>query len=216
MPGWTRGHFRRLFPWDADHYAAHLKALSPDGRRRRFCGMVNDDVLDAHAVRAIETGHVEGCFLDGGLIGAFELFVDPQCGHAQVALSVDPEHDGDGLGTELMVRARSRASLLGATGIELQIQGDNAAMIAVARGAGAPMCRNGTELEATLTVPRRDLVRLPFALAQDEARLLRGMFWSLLAATRRAAAQAMDDPARFRFPGWHGGFASLALWPGSA
>lgn len=199
MPGWTRASFRRLFPWEADCYAAHLRALTPQGHRWRFCGMMGDDLLDAHAARAIETGHVEGCFLDGQLIGAFELFGDPITpGLAQVALSVDPAHAGSGLGTELMVRARSRASLRGAREIELQMQGDNAAMVALARRAGASISRNGTELAAALTVPRPDLRRLVLALARDEARLLHGLA-SRVVSTARQAAQ-LHAPALWRRP----------------
>lgn len=207
MPGWTRAYFRRLFPWEADRYAAHLKALTPQGRRWRFGGMVSDDVLDAHAARAIETGHVEGCILDGRLIGAFELFVDPLRGDAQVALSVDPAHDGDGLGTELMARARSRASLMGAAGIELQMQGDNAAMIALARRVGGPISRNGAELGAAVAVPRPDLRRLPLALALEGASLLQSLP-SALGAARRAAARAMASRLRHRPEVRHGGLAA--------
>lgn len=189
MPGWTRARFRRLYPWDAERYGAHLKALTPQGRRWRFCGMVGDDVLEAHAARAIGSGHVEGCFLDGRLIGACELFVDPHPPrHAQVALSVDPAHQRSGLGSELIARARSQASLMGASRIDLQMQGDNAAMIALARRAGAPLHRQGTDLGAALAVERPDLRRLPLALARDEASLLQGLSLSLLRSRARLAS----------------------------
>lgn len=187
MPGWTRASFRRLFPWEAGRYAAHLRALTPDGRRTRFFGRVDDDALHAHACRATDTGHVEGCFLDGRLIGAFELYFSPGArGCAQVALSVDPAHEGTGLGTELMTRARSRAGLIGASGIELQMQADNGAMLALVRRAGASITRHGTELHATLAVPEPDLRRLGLALAWDEASLLRGLFSAIRNAARAA------------------------------
>lgn len=187
MPGWTRASFRRLFPWEARRHAAHLKALTVRERRLRFGGMLDDDALAAHAARAVGTGHVEGCFLDGRLIGAFELFVDPVPRPlAQVALSVDPAHQGGGLGAELIARARSRAGLMGAPGIELQMQGENVPMVALARRAGASISRNGTELRARLPVPHPDLRRLGVALVWDELSLLRGLFSRLRSAAGNA------------------------------
>lgn len=189
MPGWTRASFRRLFPWEADCYAAHLKALTFEGRRARFFGLADDNALEAHAARAIENGHVEGCFLDGRVIGAFELFFSPgNRAPAQLALSVDPAHEGCGLGAELMARARSRASVVGARRIELQTQADNAAMLSLARRAGASFSRTGTERHASLAVPHPDLRRLGLALAWDKASLLRGV----LATVR--------NPGRSAFP----------------
>ncbi|SDL90021.1 GNAT family N-acetyltransferase [Paracoccus chinensis] len=186
MPGWTRASFRRLFPWEADVYAAHLKSLTPEGRRRRFWGGVSDGALEAHAARAIQTCHVEGCFLDGHLIGAFELFID-ELGpdHAEVSLSVDPAHHRNGLGSELIARARVRACLLGATEIALQIQPDNKAMIALARQAGAPISRTDEGLGAALAVPRLDLRRLPLVLTQDWTSLLQALTWSVLRTRSR-------------------------------
>ncbi|WP_299360374.1 GNAT family N-acetyltransferase [uncultured Paracoccus sp.] len=217
MPGWTRAHFRRLFPWEADRYAAHLKALTPQGRRWRFCGCLGDDALGAHAARAIETCHVEGCFLDGRLIGAFELFVDPlPLGHAQVALSVDPAHHHDGLGSELLARATSRASLMGAPEIDLQIQEDNAAMIGQARRAGAAMSRDGVDVGAALAVPPADPRRLSLALLQDEASLLQGMFALVSGVVRRAVARTMDDRWRLGARRWpaRGGMSPSATGEG--
>ncbi|WP_134726280.1 GNAT family N-acetyltransferase [Paracoccus luteus] len=209
MPGTTRAYFRRLFPWESDRYAAHLRTLTPQGRRWRFCGLLSDDALDDHAARALDTGHVEGCFLDGRLIGAFELFVDPHPpGHAQVALSVEPAHTGQGLGTEMIERARRRASLLGVPDIALMMQGDNAAMIAVARHAGASLVRAGPELGATLAVPPRDLRALPAALALDEASLVQSVTSAMLRAGRAAAARAMLAPAAMRRAGHEGGRAT--------
>lgn len=185
MPSWTRASFRRLFPWEADLYAAHLKALTTEGRRRRFWGAMSDGALEAHAARAIQTCHVEACFLDGQLIGAFEMSIDELLfGHAEVALSVDPAHHRNGLGSELIARARARACLLGAAEIDLQIQRDNSAMIALARHAGAPLCRTDDGLGAALSVPRPDLRRLPVALAQDWASLLQDLSWSVLRRRR--------------------------------
>ncbi len=199
MPGTTRAYYRRLFPWDADRYAAHLKALTPQGRRWRFCGTMSDGALEEHAARALDTGHVEGCFLDGKLIGAFELFIDPEPpGHAQVALSVDPAQAGQGLGTELIARARRRASLLGAPEIDLTMAGDNLAMIAVARHAGAPIVRSGPEVGATVAVPPPDLSRLPAAIALDEASLVQSLTAAMLQAGRAAVARAMARPAMLR------------------
>ncbi|WP_299364553.1 GNAT family N-acetyltransferase [uncultured Paracoccus sp.] len=211
MPGWTRAHFRRLFPWEADRYAAHLKALTPQGRRWRFCGFLGDDILEAHAARAIDIGHVEGCFLDGRLIGAFELIVDPPPARsAQVALSVDPAHHHNGLGSELIARARSRASLLGIAALELQIQGDNAAMTALARRAGASIKREGTDFAATVAVPGTDPRRLPLALLQDEASLLQGMFSLMLGAARRSVARTLRNGASSGAREPRGGLAGLA------
>lgn len=187
MPGWTRASFRRLFPWEGHRYAAHLKALTPEGRRARFFGVVDDDALEAHAARATATGHVEACFLDGRIIGAYELFVAPDpTAPAQLALSVDPAHEGSGLGAELVARARARSALLGAPAIEVQTQAENAAVLKLARRAGASITRNGAERHAVLAVPQPDLPRLALALLWDEASLLRGLFTRMRAAARSA------------------------------
>lgn len=185
MPAWTRASFRRLFPWEGHRYAAHLKALTPEGRRARFFGNVDDDALDAHATRATATGHVEGCFLDGRIIGAFELFVSPGSTEpAQLALSVDPAHEGSGLGAELVARARARSALLGATSIEVETQAENAAVLRLARRAGARITHDGAERHVVLAVPQPDLGRLAIALLWDEASLLRGLFMRIRAAAR--------------------------------
>jgi GNAT superfamily N-acetyltransferase len=111
--GAVPGQLRRLWPSDADGFAAHLKRLDAGARNARFGGSVTDDALVVHARLAltggaIVYGHVE----DDVLRAAGELHrIDGQRpAAAEAAFSVETAWQGRGIGSRLMRRVITAAT----------------------------------------------------------------------------------------------------------
>ncbi len=102
---------RKLLPFEYPLYAAHLTRLTPEERACRFMGTVKDAAMEAH-VRDIQRpgNFVMGAFVDGWLRGGAELVVTSPVtpslrhGEAELAVTVEGAHQGQGIGGELVRR----------------------------------------------------------------------------------------------------------------
>jgi len=93
-----RARFRRLGAADRAARLAHLARLGAEGRRARFRG-------SALAADPPEPALALGCWIDGRLRGLAELYPLPADGRwAELAASVEPEFQGQGLGRALLAR----------------------------------------------------------------------------------------------------------------
>jgi GNAT superfamily N-acetyltransferase len=127
---------RKLLPAEYPAYAAHLKRLDPADRGSRFHAAVGDDTLDAHVAKMgwAETAIV-GAFSGGEVIAAAELhdrFGD-WFHAAEIAVTVEAEFQGRGLGSELVRRAVTIAKNRGMRRVAMICLRDNHRMRRIAR-----------------------------------------------------------------------------------
>jgi RimJ/RimL family protein N-acetyltransferase len=105
----------RLLPGDAQRLAGHLKRLDAHARRLRFGATLTDDAVDEYVrhidwLRSLAFAHVE----EGEVHAACQLaWHDPLWpASAELAISVEPQLQDHGLGSELirrtLVAARNR------------------------------------------------------------------------------------------------------------
>jgi GNAT superfamily N-acetyltransferase len=97
---------RKLLPSDGPSYEEHLLRLDADDRRFRFAGGIGPDAVRAHCARIDWFRAVLlGAFENGALRGAAELRFDgAPPGGAELALSVERDRQGHGIGGELLSR----------------------------------------------------------------------------------------------------------------
>ncbi|MDX2104412.1 MAG: GNAT family N-acetyltransferase [Alphaproteobacteria bacterium] len=107
---------RHMFPHEAEALAAHLLRLAPEDRRLRFQGYLSDAAVlrHVHTIDWMRT-HVIGAWHQGTVIAAVEVRLDrallPR--DAELAVTVTPDRQGQGLGTQLAERGVDLARSLG-------------------------------------------------------------------------------------------------------
>jgi len=108
--------YRKLMPHEKPLLEGHLLRVGGEDRVMRFMGGVNDDFIRRHcSLVGGPSSVVVGCFVDGTLRGASEMWFgtggDKRC---ELALTVEHDFQGVGIGTELLrrslVAARNRGS----------------------------------------------------------------------------------------------------------
>ncbi len=104
-----RPSFRKLLPYEYADYESHLLRLSAADRAARFHAGLTDEAIRRHCRKLRwPTDRLIGCFADGDLRGAVELrsISNPDAPvFAELAVSVEGSHQGQGAGTELVRRA---------------------------------------------------------------------------------------------------------------
>ena len=92
---------RKLHPDEHGLYLEHLKRLSPDDRRSRFSEtVVSDDVIEAYVDKISPEDMVLGAFdKTDRLVAAAHVGLGGAI--AEIGVSVEPDHRGKHLGTEL-------------------------------------------------------------------------------------------------------------------
>jgi GNAT superfamily N-acetyltransferase len=99
--------YRKLLPTEASVYRDHLMRLNAQDRYARFCGFATDERIAEHCQRIDwRFAIIVGCFVRGELRAAAELRTEPKIwpGEGELALSVEPEFQNQGLGSGLMRR----------------------------------------------------------------------------------------------------------------
>ncbi len=101
------GTVRKLWLSEGDKFRDHLMRLDRQTRRLRFGMAVNDDFIADYASHIGDSKClVYGYFADGEMRAAAEmrLLGDGQPTDAEGAFSVEPAHQNQGIGTELLGR----------------------------------------------------------------------------------------------------------------
>ncbi|QKV17523.1 GNAT family N-acetyltransferase [Oricola thermophila] len=148
----------------------HLLRVGGEDRVMRFMGGVNDDFIRAHcSLVGGPSSVVIGCFVDGTLRGASELwFEDDGDRRCELALSVEHDFQGQGIGTELLRRSLVLARNRNAKSIYIACLPENRKMRHLLRKFGRIVTRldSGT-LEAELALPARSHLSLWQEFAGD-------------------------------------------------
>jgi GNAT superfamily N-acetyltransferase len=138
---------------ERDKFAAHLKRLDREDRRLRFGRVLGDGGIDDY-VGGIDFDRdaVIGVFDDAlHLAGAAHL---ARAGsHAELGVSVLPEHRGRGVGAALFARAHGYARNCGTRSLFTHCLTENGAMMHLARKQGMRIVADGREADAHLVLP---------------------------------------------------------------
>lgn len=140
---------------------AHLRTLSAGDRHLRFGFQASDEQIERYVSSIdFDRDEVFGVFNRKlALIALAHLAVAPvpadADGHssAEFGISVLPASRGRGFGRRLFHHAALRARNRGVDTLVVQALSENAAMLAIARRAGASVVRDGPEAWASLQLP---------------------------------------------------------------
>lgn len=149
---------RELAPRHKARIEKHLLALPKGDRYLRFGYSATDDQIRLYVSKLnFDRDEIFGVFNRRlALIGMAHLAysVDPQwTSCAEFGVSVDAHQRGRGLGHHLFARAVRHAQNEGVKMMFIHALSENAAMLKIARNAGARVERDGSESEAYLSLP---------------------------------------------------------------
>lgn len=157
----SRAHIRTLDEGCRAAIGQHLLALTERDRYLRFGYQATDEQIRRY---------VEGLdFVRDELFGIFDsrlrlvamahlaYIVTPGRLHsAEFGVSVSPRRRGRGYGQQLFERSVTHARNHGVSRLIIHALSENAAMLRIARKAGASVVREGSESEASLELPPAD------------------------------------------------------------
>jgi GNAT superfamily N-acetyltransferase len=142
IPGWRDGKaplVRRLYQKDAPAIEAHLLRLDAQDRRLRFFREATDMQVRAY-VQGIDWDHalLLGAICGDRVVGIAEALFGRAIPvrHAEIAVSVDADHRGRGLGGFLVAHAVDRAGLLGVSQTSLSFLRENRSIQRIVRTLG--------------------------------------------------------------------------------
>ncbi|EPX81588.1 GNAT family N-acetyltransferase [Litoreibacter arenae] len=147
---------RRLRNSDRQVLVDHFLRLDPETRRLRFGGLVSDDFVKDYAENILSLDSVVfGAFVDGDLHGVAELRGLRQTWPetAEVALSVEPTWQHEGIGDALLNRLIAAAQNRGVKSLHMQCLRENRQMQHLAKKHDAVLHFDMGEVDATLATP---------------------------------------------------------------
>jgi RimJ/RimL family protein N-acetyltransferase len=188
--------------------AQHLFELEPQDRYLRFGHWTNDDQIQRYVDSLnFDRDEIFGIYnrrLE--LIAVAHLAYGRDTRHdscAEFGVSVLPSARGRGFGARLFDRAAMHASNDGVSLMFIHALSENAAMLKIARNAGARVERDGTESEAYLRLPPATLdsrvtEMIEEQIAQTDYRLKSQAksFWSFLADLQEIRRGVIDANRR--------------------
>jgi len=163
---------RSLSPSHRGAILSHLLALEPHDRYLRFGYMANDEQIRRYVDQLnFDRDELFGIFNRKlQLIGMAHLAfsVDPKWSTcAEFGVSVAASQRGRGMGGRLFARAVTYARNQGVHMFFIHALSENAAMLKIARNAGARVERDGSESEAYLSLPEATLDSQVSGMLQD-------------------------------------------------
>lgn len=147
--------FRKLAPFESWRLRDHLLRLDAEDRLKRFSGAVGEAFIAEHC-RRIDwlNAVVIGCFEDGVLRGAAELWPDtPLAGRAELAVTVERPFQNRGIGTALLGRAVTVAGNRAVRSLYMICLLDNRRIQHIARKFDGALTLHDDQAEADITVP---------------------------------------------------------------
>jgi RimJ/RimL family protein N-acetyltransferase len=161
----SEGGLIPIYPLNVAHLASirqHLLGLSAHDRYLRFGYAANDEqVLRYVAGLKFERDEIYGIFNRNlRIVAMAHLAIMKEAGttsSAEFGVSVQASARGRGYGARLFDRAVMHARNEKIYEIYIHALSENAPMIRIARQSGATVVRDGSETEAFLRLPKRDL-----------------------------------------------------------
>lgn len=148
-------HIRRLGRADRPRLRDHLLRLDPDSRYERFAMTASDDLLEDYAAHSLGPDDLAfGYWADGVLRGLGELRGLGRDG-AEIAVSVEREWQGRGIGSALVGRLAEAARTRGETTLRLTCLPYNRAMQKIVREL-APRIRFEADRPCAIRSSARD------------------------------------------------------------
>ncbi|MCH8503854.1 MAG: GNAT family N-acetyltransferase [Ectothiorhodospiraceae bacterium] len=144
---------RRLWWFEREQWQAHLLRLSAEDRRLRFAGVTSDEAIRRYCEKSEPFSMtLIGAFVDGTLRAVGECFLtgDDWPRDAELAFSVEADHQGQGIGTELFRRLVIYARNRSVKKAYLVTEPHNERMRRVARKFGMDLSLEYGELEGRL------------------------------------------------------------------
>lgn len=162
--------YRKLLPTDLPLYREHLLRLSPEDRYARFAAVTPDSVIRAHCegldwCRTVIVGFIQS----GVLRGAAELRLDPGPwpGQAELAVSVEPAFQNQGIGGALLRRALTVARNRAVRRVTLICQNANRRMLRLVQRFRGLVDVEGSEAQGTIVLPWPNQVTLLQEMIDD-------------------------------------------------
>jgi len=148
------GEFRPLVAQEAGEFLAHLGRLSPEDRRRRFGNPIRDGAM-ANFVARIDwsSGLVIGYFEGGYLRGAIQLAAAGEgyeAATAELAIQIESDWQGRGIGSALLRKARAAARKRGVGRLIFFALAENQGVTALLSKFGARFRRVGSDVTGDL------------------------------------------------------------------
>jgi GNAT superfamily N-acetyltransferase len=198
---------RSIGPGERERIATHLLALEAHDRYLRFGYSASDEQIQRYVDGLdFERDELFGIYnrrLE--LIAMAHLAFGPADQHgdcAEFGVSVSKHARGRGYGARLFERAEVVARNAGVHMLSIHALSENAAMLKIARNAGANVVRSGSESEAHLELPEATLdsrmseIALEhFAEIDFKLKTRAKQFWAFLAGVqevRRGVQEARD------------------------
>ena len=141
LPGWQNGPLpliRRLHRRDSAAIETHLLGLDINDRRLRFFREITDEQISGY-VRTIDwaASLILGAICADCVVGIAEVLYDRSgTHHAEVAVSIDRELRGHGLGRHLVDEAVQRAAMFGTRQASFSFLRENRPMQRIIRALG--------------------------------------------------------------------------------
>ncbi|WP_051356723.1 GNAT family N-acetyltransferase [Azorhizobium doebereinerae] len=185
------GIIRKLWPSEVQIFRDHLLRLDTETRRSRFGSAVSDDFISHYAERVFRSGAiVHGCFVDGVLCAAAELYPFSEIlpSEAEAAFSVEAPYQNLGLGTLLMNRTVLAARNRGIRTLYMNCLARNRRMQQIARKFDADLSFETDEVVAQLKAPFPTVA----SLAREAAADAQGMAGALFQAQWNAGQRMLN------------------------
>lgn len=161
---------RKIWSWEWEQVRAHLLRLAPEDRRLRFCRAVSDDFIHRYCdqIDGSRTTAV-GCFVNGTLRGISELVRIPEGVpvSAEIALSVESEFQGAGVGGKLLQKILLIARNRFIDTVHIISLEENKVIQHLCRRLGGNIGAYGTATEGRIRLPWPSYVSLIAELAAD-------------------------------------------------
>jgi RimJ/RimL family protein N-acetyltransferase len=181
--------FRKLWPQDADEFRAHLLRLSREQRACRFGRAVSDDWIMRYCASTDWIRSVTlGCWIAGELRGLAELKVLDRVWPrwAELALSVECDVEGQGIGTELFRRLVVIARNRGIVRAYMLCLPENHRVQRIVRKLQPSVAYHGGQIECEIALSLPDPLSITAELYDDGSALMLSL-WDWQRRLARAA-----------------------------
>lgn len=167
---------RKLRKHDLHEIALHLLRLDRESRRLRFGALVSDEFIRTYAARVTDIDSVVfGAFFDGKLraVGELRLQFKSWPLNADLAVSVEPGWQGQGIGSALFSRLVAAAQNRNIKSLHVLFQKENHPMRRIAAKHHPGLDFQGGQVEATFDAPWPTSLSIAQEIAEDTGAYVR-------------------------------------------